>query len=107
MKNLAFISIYIISAIILMLAACNKNPAKSKLQGNWKSKNGEATLKITDKQFTMDNESPVPEDYFVKGDTIFTSFEGNQPYTKFVIQKLDEHQLNLLFPDSVQIEFSR
>jgi uncharacterized protein (DUF2147 family) len=107
MKNLALISIYVISAIILMLAACNKNPVKSKLQGNWKSKSGEATLKITDKQFTMDNESPVPEDYFVKGDTIFTSFEGNQPYTKFVIQKLDEHQLNLLFPDSVQIEFSR
>jgi hypothetical protein len=64
-------------------------------------------LKITDKQFIMDNDEQNAEDYFTKGDTIFTSFEGNQPYTKFVIQKLDEHQLNLLYPDSVVVEFSR
>lgn len=52
----------------------------------------------------MDNEA---EDYFIKADTIFTSFEGNLPYTKFVIQKLDETQLNLVFPDSTAVEFSR
>jgi len=77
------------------------------LQGTWKSKDGKTTLKITSKQFTLDSESPVPEDYFLKGDTIFTSFEGNQPYTRFVIQKLDDHEMELMFPDSVAIEFSR
>lgn len=89
---------------MLLTAACHKNEPNKKLQGNWKSKDSITSLKITDKQFTLDNEA---EDYFLKGDTIFTSFEGNLPYTKFVIQKLDEKQLNLLFPDSVAVEFSR
>ncbi|RFZ83276.1 hypothetical protein DYU05_14160 [Mucilaginibacter terrenus] len=89
------------------MAACHKNDSTSKIKGDWKSKDGTTTLKITDKQFTLDNESPVPEDYFVKGDTIFTSFEGNQPYTRFVIEKADEKNLNLLFPDSVTVEFTR
>ncbi len=53
----------------------------------------------------MDDEEA--EDYFVKGDTIFTSFEGNLPYTKFVLQKIDEKSLKLMGPDSVAIEYSR
>lgn len=89
---------------MLLTAACHKNESNKKLQGNWKSKDSITSLKITEKQFTLDNEA---EDYFLKGDTIFTSFEGNLPYTKFVIQNLDEKQLNLLFPDSVAVEFSR
>jgi hypothetical protein len=77
------------------------------LIGSWKSKNSETSLKITDKKFITDGDEQSAEDYFTKGDTIFTSFEGNQPYTKFVIKKLGDHEMNLLYPDSVVIEFSR
>ena len=108
MKTYASTFIFLACACLLLTAACHNNNNNSqpnkKLQGSWKSKDGITTLKITDKQFTLDNEA---EDYFLKGDTIFTSFEGNLPYTKFVIQKLDEKQLNLMFPDSVAVEFSR
>ncbi|MBD1392765.1 hypothetical protein [Mucilaginibacter glaciei] len=108
MKNLTIINL---SACLFVLAAaaCTSNSGKQtnpKLPGTWKSKDGVTVLKITDKQFTLeDGAAPVAEDYFIKGDTIFTSFEGNQPYTKFVIQKLDDHSMKLMFPDSVAIEF--
>lgn len=106
MKTFALIFVHVACAFILLSAACSDN-GKNKLQGNWHSKDGSAQLKITDKEFTVMNDSPIPEDYFVKGDTIFTSFEGSQPYTRFVIQKLDGNNLTLLYPDSVSIEFQR
>jgi len=106
MKFVALIIIHLAFAVVLLAAACSGN-AKSKLKGNWRSKDGNTELKITDNEFSADNDSPVAEEYFLKGDTIFTSFEGNQPYTKFVIQHLDQHQLKLLYPDSVAIEFTR
>ncbi|WP_374951504.1 hypothetical protein [Mucilaginibacter sp.] len=108
MKTYILILIHIASAFVLLNFACSKQQTNSKLQGTWKSKDGGTVLKITGKQFTLqDNSAPVPEDYFVKGDTILTSFEGNQPYTKFVIQHLDDKNMKLMFPDSVAIEFSR
>jgi len=106
MKTLALIFIHIVIAAILVMASCT-GKAKSKLKGEWRSKDGATMLKITDKQFTMSSDSPVPEDYFVKGDTIYTSFQGNQPYSKFVMVNLDEHQLKLMYPDSSLMEFSR
>lgn len=106
MKNIVLILIHVACASILVTAACS-NPVKSKLPGKWLSKNGDTRLKITDKQFTMDSDSPVPEDYFMKDDSIFTSFEGNQPYTKFVIKQLDDHNLKLAYPDSTVVEFVR
>jgi len=54
-----------------------------------------------------DDDESIAEDYFLKGDTIFTSFQGNQPYTKFVIQKLDDRDMRLLGPDSVAVDYSR
>lgn len=104
MKTYTLTFIHVACALVLLTAACHKSQSNKKLQGTWKSKDGITSLKITDKQFTLDNEA---EDYFLKGDSIFTSFEGNLPYTKFVIQKLDDNQLNLMFPDSVAVEFSR
>jgi len=94
-------------ATMLMFTACGSK-SNPKLKGEWKTADGSTKLKITDKTFTEDTgQPPVTEDYFVKGDTIFTSFEGNLPYTKFVIQKLDDKHLTLLYPDSVSIEFSK
>jgi len=105
MKTYALVTI--ICALVLGFEACKKPQATTKLQGTWKAKNDETSLKITAKQFIMDNDEQNAEDYFVKGDTIFTSFEGNQPYTRFVIQELDDHNLHLVFPDSVTVEFAR
>jgi hypothetical protein len=104
MKNLALIFVHAACAFILFFAACS-DTGKKELKGNWHTPDGSTRLKITDKQFTLLNESDVAEDYFMKGDTIFTSFEGSQPYTRFVIQKLDAHNLKLLYPDSVSIDF--
>ena len=111
MKKFALIFIHLACAVVLFGVACTSNTpnanANTKLKGSWKSKDGATKLKITDKGFTMDDGEAIAEDYFVKGDTIFTSFEGNKPYTAFLIQKLDDHNLKLMGPDSVAVEYSR
>ncbi|RFZ92071.1 hypothetical protein D0C36_11530 [Mucilaginibacter conchicola] len=110
MKTFALVFVHVTGAVVLGMSACHTNPKTDKrLIGTWKSEDSTITLKITDKQFTMeDGASPIPEDYFMKADTIFTSFEGNQPYTKFVIKKLDERNLSLVMPeDSVAVEFTK
>ena len=106
MNKYLLIFVHVACASVLIFAACS-SPVKSKIQGNWQSKDGSIKLNITDKSFTMDDGEPIAEDYFVKGDTVFTSFQGNQPYTTFVVQKLDEHNLKLMGPDSVAVEYKR
>jgi hypothetical protein len=106
MKTYALISIHAVCALILTTVACSGSKA-GKIKGEWRSKDDQTLLKITAKQFTMDNDSPVAEDYFIKGDTIYTSFEGNLPYTKFVVKAVDDHNLKLLYPDSVMVEFTK
>ncbi|MEB0261200.1 MULTISPECIES: hypothetical protein [unclassified Mucilaginibacter] len=101
---LLLIMLYGVAALI---TACDKKESNKKVRGDWRSKDSNTSLKITDKKFIMDGDVQNAEDYFTKDDTIFTSFEGNQPYTKFVIQKLDEQRMNLLYPDSVAVEFIR
>lgn len=99
--------VFFVCSMTSLTSACNKQQANTKLQGTWKSKDGVTVLKITNKQFTLeDGGTPVPEDYFLKGDTILTSFEGNQPFTKFIIKQLGDHDMKLMFPDSVAIEFT-
>jgi hypothetical protein len=88
------------------MVACS-NPVKNKLQGKWRSKDGATKLNITEKKFMLDDDDAIAEDYFLKDDTIFTSFQGNQPYTSFVVQKLDDHYLKLMGPDSIAVEYSR
>lgn len=96
--------------LLLFAAACGaepEHPVNKKLVGKWMSKNGDTRLEITDKGFTMDDGKPVTEDYFVLNDTIFTSYEGSRPFTKFLIKNLDDHKLTLFYPDSDIVEFSR
>ncbi len=100
-------SLYAALCIALLLASCSHTKSNTKLQGTWTLKGGQTVLKIDAKKFAMDSDLKYAEDYFLKGDSIFTSFEGNQPYTKYVIQKLDEHDLKLFSPDSTVMEFSR
>jgi hypothetical protein len=108
MKKYALILIAL-SGVVMLISACEseKRESNPKLIGSWKSKNSETSLKITDKKFIMDDDEQSAEDYFTKGDTIFTSFEGNQPYTKFVVKKLDEQSLSLVYPDSILVEFQK
>jgi len=106
MKNYLLVFVHIACALVLLSAACTDSE-KSNLKGKWHTKDNSTRLEITGKQFIMTEDTPVAEDYFVKGDSIFTSFEGSQPYTRFVIQKLDDHNLNLLYPDSVSVSFTR
>jgi hypothetical protein len=106
MKKYALIFVHVAGAFVLLAGACS-NPVKSKLKGNWRSNDGVTKLNITDKEFTLDDGEAIAEDYFIKGDTIFTSFQGNQPYTSFVVQKLDDHYLKLMGPDSVAMEYTK
>ena len=103
--------LFILTFALILLSACGDGGGKAAenkaLQGSWRSKDGKTKLRITDKKFILDEDGAIEEDYFLKGDTILTSFEGNQPYTKFVIQKLDAKELNLIFPDSVVVEFAK
>ncbi|MBB6130198.1 hypothetical protein [Mucilaginibacter lappiensis] len=96
--------------LMLLVFACNRaseHQVNKKLVGKWQSKDGETKLEISDKGFTMDDGKPVTEDYFVTNDTIFTSYQGSRPFTKFLIKNLDDHKLTLFYPDSDVVEFSR
>jgi len=107
MKTSLLILVHVVCALVLISAACSET-GNNKLKGKWRSHDGSTHLEITGKQFILTEQAePVAEDYFVKGDTIFTSFEGSQPYSKFIIQKMDDKNLKLLYPDSVSVEFVR
>lgn len=106
MKNIALLIVHFVFAVVLFAAACSGS-SKSKLKGRWHAKDGTTELIITDKEFISDNDSSAAEEYFLKGDTILTSYHGNRPYTKYVIQHLDAYGLKLLYPDSVSVEFAR
>jgi len=106
MEKSALIFVHFVCAFLLLSVACS-NPVKSKLtklKGNWHSTDGVTKLNITEKEFSMEDGEDIPEDYFIKGDTIFTSFQGNEPLTSFVVLKLDDHSLSLLGPDSIAVE---
>jgi|SRR6185437_13161980 len=104
MRNYGLIFVHAACAVVLLAGACS-HPTKGKLQGTWRSRDGSGKLTITDKGFSIDDTEV--EDYFVRKDTIFTSYQGNQPYTCFVVQKLDDHYLKLMGPDSVAMEYKR
>ena len=105
-----FVPILAASAALLLLYACSSAPAPAenkKLEGNWKSKDGATKLSITAKDFILDDGQASKEDYFVKGDTIYTSYEGTRPFTKFFIKELTDSKLTLCYPDSDIVEFNR
>ena len=106
MKKFALIFIHVAIASVLLAVACS-SPVKNKIQGSWVSKDGKSKLEITEKNLSMDEKALIPEEYFIKGDTIYASYRGKRPYTKFVVQKLDASNLTLEDADSVSIEYSR
>jgi hypothetical protein len=106
MKYYALILVHAATAGVLLGVACSE-PMQHKLQGKWTSKDGNTKLQITDKHLTMDNDALIPENYFMKGDTIYTSYAGKKPFTKFVVQKLSTNDLTLVNDDSTVVEYSR
>jgi uncharacterized protein (DUF2147 family) len=103
-----FTPIFAAVAGMLLIYSCSNAPAPNKqLEGNWKSKDGSTKLSITDKDFIMDDGQASKEDYFVKKDTIYTSYQGSRPYTKFCIKELTDNKLTLCYPDSDIVEFIR
>ena len=105
-KNYLPYCIVLVSVIVFV--SCSRPTEKSKLQGNWHSEDKKTGLKITAKEFTLDEgEEPIAENYFVKNDTIFTSYEGSQPYTKFGIKNLSDKSMTLVYPDSTSVNFVR
>jgi hypothetical protein len=111
--------LFFVCLLLLAIVACKPKPVgkttvnvvpaggNPKLIGEWRAIKDSSKLKITDKTFALESDSPDPEDYFVKGDTIYTSFQGNLPYTKYAIKKLDDHRLVLFTPDSVMISYTK
>lgn len=105
-KNYFLFGLVLFTAIIVF-TGCSNPPAKNKIRGNWHSGDNKITLKITAKDFILDEGEPVAENYFVKGDTIFTLYEGSQPFTKFEIRNLSDKSLTLVYPDSTLVKFIR
>jgi len=106
MKKYDLILVHVATAGVLLAVACS-SPATNKLQGKWTSKDGKTKLQISAKHLTMDDKALIPEQYFMHGDTIYTSYQGTSPYTKFVVQKLNDNDLTLIDQDSTSMEFSR
>ena len=98
----------VLLSVMNVFFGCNNPSAKNRIIGKWQSKDGKTKLKITPKNFTLDEgDGPIAENYFVKGDTLFTSYEGSQPYTKFVVKDLADKSFTLVYPDSTLVEFIR
>jgi hypothetical protein len=103
-----YLNVLLILVCVLGFISCKNAPVKSKLKGSWHSKDKKTGLKITAKEFILDEgQEPIAESYFVKGDTIFTSYEGAEPFTKFAIKDLTDSSLTLVYPDSTTVEFVR
>ena len=106
MNNLNRICSFTLLVAALLAQACS-NPIKNKLKGNWRSTDGVTELKITEKEFSLEDGENIPEMYHIKKDTIFTSIQENEPLNRFVVEKLDDHYLKLLDRDSAIVEFCR
>ncbi|MEX8547645.1 MAG: hypothetical protein V5804_08595 [Mucilaginibacter sp.] len=102
-------SILLLLLFFLIAFGCRQQTsAKNKIRGKWHSADGKTRLTITQKEFTLnEGEEPIAESYFVKGDSIFTSYEGSQPFTKFVIKNVSDKTLTLVYPDSTSVNFMR
>lgn len=92
---------------IVILAACKSSATNKKLLGKWRSADQKTRLEITAKNFILDEGEPIAENYFTKGDTLFTSYEGSQPYTQFFVKDLTDKSMTLVYPDSTSVNFLR
>lgn len=93
--------------IVVAVSACKSSSVNKKLLGKWHSADQKTKLELTAKSFILDEGEPIAESYFAKGDTLFTSYEGSEPYTQFVIKDLTDKSMTLVYPDSTSVSFIR
>src|ERR1700679_2759567 len=104
MKNAGNIFLFLAASSVVL--GCS-NPVKSKLKGNWRSTDGVTKLKISDKEFSLEDGETIPKNYSIKKDTIYTSFQENEPIDSFVVEEVDDHNLTLIDQDSVANHYVR
>ncbi len=102
-----YLILVVVAVGVVVISACNPSTGKAKFLGKWHSQDQKTNLKITAKEFVLDEGEPIAENYFVKGDSLFTSYEGSQPYTKFVVKNLTDKSMTLIYPDSTAVRFFR
>ncbi|MGI4020165.1 MAG: hypothetical protein ACRYFA_01535 [Janthinobacterium lividum] len=102
-----YLILMVVAAGVVVVSACNSSTRKTKLLGKWHSQDKKTKLKITAKDFVLDEGEPIAENYFIKNDSIFTSYEGSEPYTKFVVKSLTDKNMTLIYPDSTSVQFFR
>lgn len=71
----------------LFLLSCSSNNKSDLIKGKWHYANDETEtyIKITGHYYTVENDSPIPEQYIIKGDTLFKGFE-NYSDTNIIIK---------------------
>lgn len=104
MKNSGNIFLFLAASTVVM--GCS-SPIKSKLKGDWRSTDGVTMLKISDDEFSLEDGETIPKTYSVKKDTIYTSFREDEPVDSFIVEKVDDHHLELMGADSVTVDYSR
>ena len=104
MKNTGHIFLFLAASSIML--GCS-SPVKNKLKGNWRSTGGVTKLKISDKEFSLEDGETIPKNYSLKKNTIYTSFHDNEPIDSFVVAEVDDHHLKLVGADSVSMEYNR
>ena len=67
--------------LLLCFIGCkSSNQVKDLIKGNWQlaSNNNYFSIKITINQYTVENDSSIPEDYWITGDSIIVKgFEAD------------------------------
>lgn len=71
----------------LFLLSCTSNKKSDLIKGKWQYAGieTESYIQITKSGYTIENDSPIPEQYIIRGDTIFKGFE-NYSDTNIIIQ---------------------
>ena len=64
---------------VLFLSGCSdSNEVKDKIRGKWYFDNSDTYIKITRNEYIVKNDSPVPEDYKLIGDSLLVKgFEAS------------------------------
>jgi len=106
-RKKSYLLFVVIFSVAIVFYGCNPSAEKNKLVGKWYSRDKKTSLKITSKEFILDEGEPIAESYFMKSDTLFTSYEGTGPYTKFLVKNLSDKSMTLVYPDSTSVRFFR
>jgi hypothetical protein len=56
--------------LVFFVFSCSSNKPKDLIRGKWYFENSDTYIKITKEEYTVKNDSPIPEDYKLIDDTI-------------------------------------